>query len=49
MRDLAPELTDTSRLGCQCIVAKGHFEGEDVELPSHTLNFYVDGHTPDSH
>ncbi|CAD7929542.1 unnamed protein product [Amoebophrya sp. A25] len=49
MLDLAPELTETSRLGCQCIVSKKLYENEVVTLPSHTLNFYVDGHKPVGH
>ncbi len=48
MLDLAPDLEDTSRLGCQVIVDEG-MEGEEVMLPSHTLNFYVDGHQPMGH
>ncbi len=49
MLDLAPELTETSRLGCQCLVTKNLYENEVIQLPKHTLNFYVDGHKPVGH
>lgn len=48
MLDLAPELTDTSRLGCQIFVEE-NMRDEEIRLPAHTLNFYVDGHTPVGH
>lgn len=48
MLDLAPDLTETSRLGCQVIVDK-EMAGETITLPSHTLNFYVDGKVPVGH
>ena len=48
MLDLAPELEDTSRLGCQLIVDET-YRGEEIRLPKHTLNFYVDGHVPEGH
>lgn len=48
MLDLAPDLQDTSRLGCQCIINE-KYAGEEIRLPAHTLNFYVDGHEPTPH
>lgn len=48
MLDLAPELTDTSRLGCQLIIDE-KYTNAVVKLPAHTLNFYVDGHEPTPH
>merc|ERR1712194_20188 len=48
MLDLAPDLCDTSRLGCQLIIDKG-YENEEIKLPAHTLNFYVDGKNPVGH
>ena len=44
----APELTDTSRLGCQLIIDEKYTDAV-VKLPAHTLNFYVDGHEPTPH
>lgn len=46
--DLAPGLTDTSRLSCQIRVSPT-LEGASVRLPKATLNFYVDGHVPKPH
>jgi ferredoxin-2, mitochondrial len=46
--DLAPGLTDTSRLGCQIRVGD-LLEGKTIRLPKQTVNFYVDGHTPRPH
>jgi ferredoxin len=46
--DLAPCLTDTSRLSCQ-ITVDTSIEGAVFTLPKSTLNFYVDGHIPQPH
>lgn len=46
--DLAPGLSETSRLGCQVVVHDG-FEGAVIDLPAHTVNFYVDGFIPNQH
>ena len=46
--DLAPGLTDTSRLSCQVKVDE-RVEGTEIRLPKITLNFYVDGHVPKPH
>lgn len=46
--DLAPGLTDTSRLSCQVQVDE-KLEGTEIRLPRVTLNFYVDGHVPKPH
>jgi ferredoxin len=46
--DLAPGLTDTSRLSCQ-IKVDDRLEGCQIMLPKTTLNFYVDGHIPKPH
>jgi len=48
MGDLAPALTETSRLGCQVVVHDG-FEGAVIDLPANTVNFYVDGFVPNQH
>ena len=48
MLDEAAGLTPTSRLGCQIILSKAH-DGMHVTLPSHSRNFYVDGHVPEPH
>ena len=48
MLDLAPELEDNSRLGCQIILTK-ELDGITVTLPRITRNFYVDGHVPQPH
>eukprot|EP00375_Theileria_parva_P003019 XP_765700.1 adrenodoxin-type ferredoxin [Theileria parva strain Muguga] len=48
MLDLAPCLTNTSRLGCQVILGKEH-DNIRITLPRITRNFYVDGHTPTPH
>ncbi|AFZ80443.1 ferredoxin/adrenodoxin, putative [Theileria equi strain WA] len=48
MLDLAPCLTETSRLGCQVVLQKEH-EGIKIQLPRITRNFYVDGHVPAPH
>ena len=48
MLDMAFGLTGTSRLGCQVTVRKD-MEGEEIQLPSATRNFYVDGHVPQPH
>ena len=46
--DLAPGLTDTSRLCCQLKVDK-RYDGTSIRLPKATINFYVDGHVPKPH
>lgn len=48
MLDMAPGLTDTSRLGCQVVVSKS-LSGMRVRLPPMTRNFYVDGAKPKHH
>ncbi|CDR97752.1 adrenodoxin-type ferredoxin, putative [Babesia bigemina] len=48
MLDLAPCLTNTSRLGCQIKLDTSH-QGIRVQLPKITRNFYVDGHVPMPH
>ena len=46
--DLAPGLTDTSRLSCQIKVDE-RLAGAEIRLPRVTVNFYVDGHVPKPH
>ena len=46
--DLAPGLTDTSRLSCQ-IKVDNRLDGTEIMLPRTTINFYVDGHVPQPH
>ena len=46
--DLAPGLTDTSRLSCQIKVDE-KLERTEIQLPRVTVNFYVDGHVPKPH
>ena len=48
MLDMAFGLTETSRLGCQVEITQD-MAGVEVELPSATRNFYVDGHVPKPH
>lgn len=48
MLDLAPCLTNTSRLGCQIKLNASH-QGMKIYLPKLTRNFYVDGHVPMPH
>ncbi|KAM9114975.1 ferredoxin-2, mitochondrial [Pangshura tecta] len=48
MLDLAPQLQENSRLGCQIILTK-ELEGAVFTLPKITRNFYVDGHVPKPH
>jgi ferredoxin-2, mitochondrial len=48
MLDMAPGLTETSRLGCQVIVEE-FMHGMTIEMPKATRNFYVDGHVPKPH
>ncbi|ORM40261.1 putative adrenodoxin-like protein [Babesia sp. Xinjiang] len=48
MLDLAPCLTNTSRLGCQIKLQHSH-QGIKIRLPKITRNFYVDGHVPAVH
>ena len=40
--------TETSRLGCQITVTE-EMEGVELQMPSATRNFYVDGHVPKPH
>ncbi|XP_053952713.1 adrenodoxin-like protein 1, mitochondrial [Anastrepha ludens] len=46
--DMAPFLRENSRLGCQIILTK-EMNGMQLQLPSATRNFYVDGHKPKPH
>ena len=46
--DLAPCLTDRSRLACQIRVDEA-MQDAVFTLPKSTLNFYVDGHVPQPH
>lgn len=46
--DLAPGLTDCSRLSCQ-VKVDAKLEGSEIKLPKVTLNFYPDGHVPKPH
>uniref|UniRef100_A0A0G4FLV5 2Fe-2S ferredoxin-type domain-containing protein n=1 Tax=Chromera velia CCMP2878 TaxID=1169474 RepID=A0A0G4FLV5_9ALVE len=48
MLDMAPGLTDTSRLCCQLIACE-EMDGMVFRLPFATRNFYVDGHKPSPH
>ncbi|XP_074116829.1 ferredoxin-2, mitochondrial [Sminthopsis crassicaudata] len=48
MLDMAPQLQENSRLGCQIILTK-ELEGAQFTLPKITRNFYVDGHVPKPH
>ncbi|XP_072458530.1 ferredoxin-2, mitochondrial isoform X2 [Notamacropus eugenii] len=48
MLDMAPQLQENSRLGCQIILTK-ELEGAQFTLPKITRNFYVDGHIPKPH
>ena len=48
MLDMAPGLKPISRLGCQILLSK-ELEGMELQLPSITRNFYVDGHVPQPH
>jgi len=48
MLDMAPGLTETSRLGCQVTVEE-FMDGMVIEMPKATRNFYVDGHVPKPH
>lgn len=48
MLDMAPGLTETSRLGCQ-VTLEEFMDGMTVEMPKATRNFYVDGHVPKPH
>lgn len=48
MLDMAPQLRENSRLGCQIILTKA-LEGMTLTLPKLTRNFYVDGHVPAPH
>ena len=48
MLDLAYDLKDNSRLGCQIILTKD-LDGVKLGLPKSTRNFYVDGHIPEPH
>ncbi|XP_064385853.1 adrenodoxin-like protein 1, mitochondrial [Halichondria panicea] len=46
--DMAPQLRENSRLGCQIVLSK-ELEGIEIVLPKITRNFYVDGHVPQPH
>ncbi|XP_014091355.1 adrenodoxin-like protein 1, mitochondrial [Bactrocera oleae] len=46
--DMAPFLRENSRLGCQIVLTK-ELDGLQLQLPSATRNFYVDGHKPKPH
>ncbi|XP_075773902.1 ferredoxin-2, mitochondrial [Pelodiscus sinensis] len=48
MLDMAPQLQENSRLGCQ-IILTAELEGAEFTLPKITRNFYVDGHVPKPH
>mmetsp|Transcript_23214 Transcript_23214/g.41938 ORF Transcript_23214/g.41938 Transcript_23214/m.41938 type:complete len:184 (-) Transcript_23214:128-679(-) len=48
MLDMAFGLTATSRLGCQITVTP-EMDGQILEVPGATRNFYVDGHKPKPH
>ncbi|KAM3183740.1 hypothetical protein ACTXT7_009777 [Hymenolepis weldensis] len=48
MLDQAPCLKLNSRLACQITLTK-ELDGMELELPSTTRNFYVDGHKPEPH
>lgn len=48
MLDMAPCLSQTSRLGCQVVLTR-KMNGCRIFLPSITRNFYVDGHVPKPH
>lgn len=48
MLDMAPGLTETSRLGCQVTIEE-FMDGMTIEMPKATRNFYVDGHVPKPH
>lgn len=46
--DMAPFLKENSRLGCQILLTK-ELDGMELQLPTATRNFYVDGHKPKPH
>lgn len=48
MLDMAPGLTETSRLCCQ-VDAQEYMDGMTITMPKATRNFYVDGHVPKPH
>ncbi|WBY60912.1 adrenodoxin-type ferredoxin [Plasmodium yoelii yoelii] len=48
MLELAPCITETSRLGCQVKLTK-ELDGIKIKLPPMTRNFYVDGYVPTPH
>lgn len=48
MLEMAPCITETSRLGCQIKLEK-KLSGMKVKLPPMTRNFYVDGYVPSPH
>lgn len=48
MLDMAPGLTETSRLCCQ-VIAEKFMDGMIITMPRATRNFYVDGHVPKPH
>lgn len=47
--DLAPGLTETSRLCCQLKLDAKKHDGIRFIIPSVTRNFYCDGHVPKPH
>jgi len=49
MLDLAYGLTETSRLGCQVLCARGPLDGCEVVVPAASRNFAVDGFKPKPH
>ncbi len=48
MLDMAPGLTETSRLCCQ-VQVEDYMDGTTITMPKATRNFYVDGHVPKPH
>ena len=48
MLDMAPGLTETSRLCCQ-VTVEPFMDGMTITMPRATRNFYVDGHVPKPH
>lgn len=48
MLDMAPGLTETSRLCCEVQVEE-YMDGMTITMPKATRNLYVDGHVPKPH
>ena len=48
MLDMAFQLTDTSRLGCQIILDE-RINNKTIKIPDATRNMMVDGHKPKPH